>query len=137
MQMRLTRTVFSPKSTRGELSVDGAFECFTLEDVVRPPNVKVKGATAIPAGTYQVIIDVSARFGRLMPHLLLVPNFSGVRIHAGNTDKDTEGCILVGRRHGDDWIGESRLAFDALYMKLADATHRSERIDIEIVTPPP
>jgi len=42
-------------SVIGEMTVDGIFECFTLEDVERP--VKIKGETAIPKGTYKVIIN--------------------------------------------------------------------------------
>ena len=90
MELTLTRTDFTNDSTIGELSVNGKFECFTLEDKVRP--VKIKGMTAIPAGAYEVVINFSERFQRPLPLLLNVPNFDGIRIHAGNTAKDTEGC---------------------------------------------
>jgi hypothetical protein len=59
-----------------------------------------------------------------------VPQFSGIRIHPGNTAKDTEGCILVGRRRGADEVYESRLAFDALFLKIA-AAHEGCRIEIK------
>ena len=52
--------------------------------------------TAIPEGVYEVIVNVSAKFKRKLPLLLDVPYFTGIRIHRGNTDKDTSGCILVG-----------------------------------------
>jgi len=56
-----------------------------------------------------------------MPHILDVPNFEGVRIHAGNTDKDTDGCVLVGYRKRQDWIGLSRSAFNDLFPRLKEA----------------
>src|SRR5436305_2999778 len=103
MQLQLTRKTFSDKSTMGELLVDGKFECFTLEDMVRPE--KIKHETAIPAGRYEVAISFSDKFQKLLPLLLNVPNFEGIRIHSGNTDKDSSGCILVGRTKAVDFIG--------------------------------
>ena len=119
MQLQLTRKTFTDATTIGELSVDGTFECFTLEDVVR--DEKIKGETAIPAGTYEVAVTFSNRFQRLLPLLLNVPNFEGVRIHSGNRAEDTEGCILVGQTQGQDFIGSSRLAFAPLFQKIQDA----------------
>ena len=119
-------------STIGELHLDGQFECYTLEDCVRP--VKIKGMTAIPAGSYEVVINFSERFQRLLPLLLNVPNFDGVRIHAGNTAADTEGCLLVGETQSADFIGKSRAAFDALFPKLQAAAAR-EKIFIDILMP--
>lgn len=113
MQLLLKREILTDKSTIGELSVDDERLCYTLEDVVRPE--KVSGRTAIPIGRYCVQINLSARFKRLMPILLEVPNYTGVRIHSGNTSEDTEGCILVGLTKGTDFIGESKLAFDKFY----------------------
>ena len=104
------------KSIIGEMTVDGVFECFTLEDLERP--VKIKGETAIPKGTYKVIINESNRFKRQLPLLLNVPGFEGVRIHSGNTNHDTEGCILVGQTRHKEFIGKSRKAFDKLFKKM-------------------
>ncbi len=101
------------------MTVNGIFECFTLEDVERP--VKIKGETAIPKGTYKVIINQSNRFKRQLPLLLNVPGFEGVRIHAGNTNHDTEGCILVGQTRHKEFIGKSRKAFDKLFKKMQKA----------------
>ena len=119
MKLHLKRLHRTDKSTIGELTIDGKFECYTLEDIER--EVKVKAETAIPKGTYKVIINQSNRFKRLMPLLLNVPNFEGVRIHAGNTNHDTEGCILVGRTRGVDFIGQSRKAYDSLFKKMQEA----------------
>lgn len=125
-------------STISEWYIDGKFECYVLEDVVRAPGVKVDGKTAIPAGTYKVVIDMSTRFGRLMPHILDVPGFTGVRIHCGNTDADTEGCLLLGRVKGADDVEESKLAFDAFFPKLqAVGTATIQILDIPIASPTP
>lgn len=119
MRLKLVRDEFTEQSTGGKLYVDGKYACFTLEDAIR--DVKVYGKTAIPYGTYEVVVNYSNRFHRLMPLLINVPNFSGIRIHSGNTSNDTEGCILVGRTRAPDWVGESRLAFDALFPHLQAA----------------
>ena len=87
--------------------------------------MKLPGITALPAGSYEVVITYSQRFRRPMPLLLKVPDFDGVRIHWGNTDKNTEGCILVGQSKAENFIGRSRAAFDALFLKL-DAASRIE-----------
>ncbi len=129
MELRVERTDFSETSTIGTLYVDDQFECYTLEDKVRP--VKIKGKTAIPAGRYEVIINFSQRFGRMLPLFLNVPNFEGVRIHPGNTAADTEGCILVGETKDAEFIGQSRLAFEGLFNKLKTASE-TEKIFIEI-----
>ena len=129
MELRVERTDFSETSTIGKLYVDDQFECYTLEDKVRP--VKIKGKTAIPAGRYEVIINFSQRFGRMLPLFLNVPNFEGVRIHPGNTAADTEGCILVGETKDAEFIGQSKLAFEGLFNKLKTASE-SEKIFIEI-----
>ncbi|HEY0098382.1 MAG TPA: DUF5675 family protein [Pyrinomonadaceae bacterium] len=139
MELRLARTALTGRSTIGELSIDGVFECYTLEDCVRP--VKIKNVTAIPAGRYRVIINQSQRFKRLLPLLLDVPQFEGVRIHSGNAAGDTEGCILVGQTKAKDFIGNSRVAFDKLFTRLLAAV-ATEEIFINIkdvpsaVTPP-
>lgn len=102
----------------GQLYVDGLPDCFSLEDTIRPDGVKVEGETAIPQGTYRLIMSESKRFCRELPQLLDVPGFTGIRIHAGNTCENTAGCILVGLERHDNWIGKSRLALDLLLPKI-------------------
>ncbi len=119
MLIVIRRLYKGDKSIIGEMTVDGIFECFTLEDLERP--VKIKGETAIPKGTYKVIINESNRFKRQLPLLLNVPGFEGVRIHSGNTNHDTEGCILVGQTRHKEFIGKSRKAFDKLFKKMQRA----------------
>ncbi len=119
MLITVKRLYKTDTSVIGELLIDGVFECFTLEDVER--KVKIKGETAIPKGTYKVIINESNRFKRLLPLLIDVPNFEGVRIHSGNSNHDTEGCILVGQTRNKNYIGQSRKAFDKLFKKMQAA----------------
>ena len=119
MRIEVKRLHRTDNSTIGELSIDGKFECYTLEDIER--DVKIKGETAIAKGTYKVIINQSNRFKRLLPLLIGVPNFEGVRIHAGNSNHDTEGCILVGQNRSLDYITKSRKAFDSLFKKMQKA----------------
>lgn len=130
MELKLVRKEFTNDSTIGELSVNGKFECFTLEDRVRP--VKIKGETAIPLGAYEVVVTFSNRFKKPLPLFLNVPGFEGVRIHSGNTKKDTEGCILVGQTKAKNMVGKSRAAFDILFAKIKTAAQK-EKIFIEIV----
>jgi hypothetical protein len=119
MKLLLKRLHRTENSTIGELYVNGKFECYTLEDVER--EVKIKSETAIPKGTYKIIINQSNRFKRLLPLLLNVPNFEGVRIHSGNTNHNTEGCVLVGTTRSKDFIGNSRIAFNKLFKKMQEA----------------
>jgi hypothetical protein len=98
MELHIYRHTYNTKGDRniiGDLFVDGVFFCHTLEDEKRADGLKVYGETAIPSGTYNVILSVSNRFKRLMPLLLDVPMFKGIRIHGGNTSKDSHGCPLV------------------------------------------
>lgn len=131
MRIDLVRHVFTPRSTIGSLYVDGKFECYTLEDVVRLGE-KVYGETAIPEGTYELQITFSNRFKRDLPLLMRVPNFEGVRIHFGNVAADTQGCILVGRAMAIDMVTNSRDAFNALYAKLLAAKFRQEPMEITV-----
>ena len=118
MLIKVKRFEFKDTHTVGKMYVDGLYECFTLEDAVRN-GTKVIGKTAIPIGTYKLIIDASTRFQQDMPHILDVPDFTGVRIHAGNTSADTDGCILVGSSWtGKDFIGNSKIAYKKFFDKL-------------------
>jgi len=118
MLIEVKRFEFKDTHTTGKLYVNGIYECFTLEDTVRN-GTKVIGKTAIPIGTYKLIIDASTRFKQDMPHILDVPDFTGVRIHAGNTSADTDGCILLGSTWaGKDFIGNSKIAYKKFFDKL-------------------
>jgi hypothetical protein len=133
MELKLVRKELTDACTIGELFVNGVFECYTLEDKVRP--VKIKGETAIPTGHYEVIVSFSSRFKKPLPLLVNVPNFDGIRIHPGNTKKDTEGCILVGQKKTKNSVLNSRAAFDVLFQKI-EAAAKTEKIFIEITQEP-
>jgi len=142
MELLLNRDIFSENSTTGKLSVDGKFECFTLEDKDRSLTTamplaeitekKVYGKTAIPKGRYKVIITHSEHFGRDLPLLVNVPGYEGVRIHPGNVAADTLGCVLVGQARSVDTVLNSRSAFAPLGEKIANALHNNENIFITI-----
>ena len=133
MKLELLRVILKPHATVGVLRVDGVHQCYVLEDRYRPPpEPKVYGQTAIPCGTYRVKLTHSPRFGVIMPLLEDVPGFSGVRIHPGNNANDTEGCLLPGRFASDIHVGESRLAYEALFSKLREADAAGEEITITI-----
>ena len=117
MELRLVRKPSQDGATLGDLFLDGEWLCHTLEDEVR--DEKVPGRTAIPAGRYALTITYSPRFKVVLPLLLKVPGFEGIRIHAGNTPEDTEGCILVGKTVvGPAALGQSRAALGDLIDKL-------------------
>jgi len=138
MKIEVKRITKLPKCTIGELYVDGKFECYTVEDTVREvvgaPVAfwKIPHVTAIPAGTYDVIIDMSTRFKKLMPLLLNVPGFAGVRIHSGNTAEDTEGCVIVGKIKQVAGVGASKVAVAALQPKIQAALDRKEKVTLTI-----
>ena len=106
--LKLLRDTYTNKTTIGKLYLNDIFICDTLEDVCRDLNkdgdlddkgeTKIYGETAIPSGTYKMIINMSPRFKKLLPRLIDVKGYDGVLIHMGNFAKDTHGCILVGTR---------------------------------------
>lgn len=130
MLVEVKRICKTPYYTIGKMSVDGKYFCDVLEDCIR--KVKIYGKTAIPAGTYEVVITYSNRFKKLMPLLLNVQGFEGVRIHSGNTAEDTSGCLLVGRNTETGKVTESRFWYDKLFKVLSTALDADETIKIKI-----
>lgn len=118
MELRLDRYDLTGKRTIGRLYIDGKWFCYTLEDTVRPPGQLVLGETAIPAGRYELAWWDSPRFKRRLPILKDVPGRSYILIHAGNTDVDTAGCILVGMDRAKDSLLASRFALETLLHRL-------------------
>ena len=124
---------YTKSVTMGKMFVDGKWVCDTLERASAGTNkftsvekillLKSKGFKAIGEGSYKLNLDLSDRFsnkefykglGGLLPHILGVKGFEGVRIHCGNSIKDTEGCILVGKKTTEGWITESRQTYKRL-----------------------
>lgn len=112
MKIEVKRTFKGTEYTIGKLYIDGHYLCDTLEDTVRN-GVKIAGKTAIPAGTYKVKKTMSPRFKKVLPEILNVPGFTGVRIHAGNTATDTDGCLLLGlnKKKGQVLESQTTMAF--------------------------
>ena len=109
--------------------------CDTLEPTWRDYEhgaYKVKGRSAIPEGRYAVVISYSPRFKQWLPILLGVPKFEGIRIHAGNTVKDTEGCILVGQNREVGKVLDSRKWLYRLKQKIVEAKGRGEAVWITV-----
>lgn len=138
MKITVTRTDYTTTSTISDLAVNGIKVGYTLEDVVRPKEgKKVYGATAIPAGTYAVVPHDSPKFGKIMPMLQNVPGYQYVLLHQGNTNKDSEGCLLVGSTKSKDFVGSSRVMFDKLYPQIVAAWNKNETVTITIIDTKP
>ena len=104
---------------------------------------KVYGKTAIPAGEYEITLHIiSPKYskkpwfvkfcGAKMPRILNIPGYDGVLIHEGNSDKDTCGCVLVGKNTVVGKVLESKNTFAKLYPILKAASDKGERITINI-----
>ena len=109
--------------------------CDTLEPTWRDYKngaYKVKGRSAIPEGRYAVVISYSPKFKQWLPILLGVPKFEGIRIHAGNTAKDTEGCILVGKNKLVGQLVDSRIWLHRLKKKIVEAKDKGEAVWLTI-----
>lgn len=152
IQLRLTRFFPSAESTLGAMFIDCEPECFTLEDEYR--EVKVKGETRIPAGTYKVKFNESvtpltekyrAKYPWFTFHLEIqdVRNFKNVYIHIGNDDDDSEGCILLGDslvnnqykvgQVVDGFLGNSTQAFERFYKRVGEHLRQGGEVDIQII----
>jgi len=137
------------ESTLGALYIDNVFQCFTLEDMIRPMGLKVYGKTAIPEGIYTLGLRKGSplakrydkRYRKHIPHCGMlwvkgVPNFKWIYIHPGNSSSDTEGCILIGntaRKTCDgSTLAQSRTAYRALYPLVSGAIERGANVTLEV-----
>ena len=140
MELKLYRRTSVGGATMGKLYIDGVFVCHTLEDQVREvegqpvEKWKIKGKTAIPAGTYAVTLETSGRFGKETLSLNTVPGFLYIRIHAGNTSDDTEGCILLGMQATETSLvgGTSRPAVELVWGRVRAALAAGAKVTIQI-----
>lgn len=133
MKLTLIRKYKLPTYTIGKLYIDEEYFCDTLEDKDRGltddmtvgeiSKIKIKKETAIPTGTYKITITYSNRFKKNMPLINDVKGFEGIRIHSGNTDKDTEGCILVGFNKIKGNVINSRDTYNKLFSILSKSNN--------------
>ena len=135
MELILTRIAKRKTYTIGRLAVNNEYFCDTLEPTWRDYKngaYKIKGKSAIPEGRYAIVITWSPRMKKWLPLLVGDQDFNkkwqGVRIHAGNTEKDTEGCILVGQNREVGKVLDSRLWLYRLKEKITEAKERNEPV---------
>ena len=140
MKLTLNRIALRQTYTIGKLYIDDKYFCDTLEDTVRDTNKsgkfdngekKVKGKTAIPYGTYEIKWTYSPRFKKYTPQLMNVPSFEGIRIHAGNSSTDTEGCLLLGENKKVGMVLNSRATINKFYPLIKKACSNG-KVTIEI-----
>lgn len=140
MRLTLKRIANKKDYCIGKLYINGKYFCDTLEDVDRGlddsmteddiKEIKVKGQTAIPVGIYTVLLTYSPKYKKVMPLINNVKGYEGIRIHSGNTSKDTEGCVLVGKNTVVGRLTDSRNTYNALFKRLQQKG--SNKITIEI-----
>ena len=142
MELKLQRRYRGDGYTIGNLYLDGAYFCDTLEDADRGltqtmsaeeiRRIKVPHETAIPTGRYKVIVNLSPAKRRMLPRLTDVPGFSGILIHRGNTKSDSSGCILVGENRVKGKVINSTPYEKQLVEILTEAQEQGEETAIEI-----
>ena len=132
MELLLQRIAKKSDYTVGRLFVDGRYFSDTLEDCVREPGVKIPGETAIPAGRYRVIVNVSPKFDRELPRLLDVPGFEGILIHKGNSARDSAGCVLLGENKEKGRVVNSTPYELRLTRLIKEAIQRGEEVWITV-----
>lgn len=134
MNLELLREHCYPDRAEGRLSIDGVFQCYTLEPPRRADNPLLEHP-AIPAGEYGVTIAWSPKFNCMLPHVNQVPGRQNIEIHAGNGASDTQGCILVGQFRAGKGITQSRDAVHALMVKLAQVLVKDKKVTLTIEDP--
>lgn len=140
MKLTLKRIALRPTYTIGKLYIDDVYFCDTIEDTVRDLNKngkfdngekKIHSKTAIPYGTYEIKWTYSPRFKKYTPQLMNVPSFEGIRIHAGNTSADTEGCLILGKNKQVGKVLNSRATINKFYQIIKEACSNG-KVTIEI-----
>ena len=142
MEIRVKRIARKDGYTIGKMYVDNAYFCDTLEDTDRGLKdsmqvseilaKKRKGVTAIPMGKYDILLTFSPKFKRVLPLLLNVKCYEGVRIHAGNTVENTEGCLLVGENKEKGKVLNSRTTLEKLMSVFFECEKKKEKVTIVI-----
>lgn len=113
----LNRSIFTDKSTIGDMFIDGVWRCFSLEPTIRKQDgVKL----AMPQGKYELVMYDSPHFKKRVPLLLKVPGHDSIEIHPGNCPADTHDCILPGLGKDVDWVSDSEKAWEALVARIEE-----------------
>ena len=154
MELLIDRKWKKHSYTISNLYINGKWFCNCLEDADRGLDnsmsedmiriLKKPSITAIPRGTYEITLDVvSPKYSKIqfykdvcngkVPRLKNVKGFDGILIHAGNTDKDSSGCLLVGQNKIKGQVVNSKETFKQLYKLLQDGRNRGEKITIKIL----
>jgi hypothetical protein len=141
MKLELKRIALKPNYTIGKLFINGTYYCDTIEDKVIDLNKngkfddglsKVMHQTAIPYGTFKVVVNYSPKFKRELPRLLDVPYFEGILIHNGNDQNSSSGCIIVGENKTVGKVTNSTFYMNNLTARIKDAQNKGEAITITI-----
>ena len=142
MELKLIRKYRKTDYTIGILYVNNKYFCEILEDTDRGlkdsmsleeiKKIKIKDQTCIPYGKYQILMTYSPKYKKIMPLVNNVKGFEGIRIHSGNTNKDTSGCLLPGFNKIKGQVINSRETFNKLYSLIQTATNNKENVTIEI-----
>ena len=142
MELLLERKYLKSNYTISNLSVNGKFYCNVIEDVVRDFNkngtfdcgeFKISGHTAIPYGEYEIKVTYSPKFKRELPLLLDVKHFEGIRIHRGNTEKDSSGCLIPGENKKKGMILNSTKYELELTKMIKECNNKREKVTIKII----
>ena len=143
MNVKLERRYPKKGYTIGKLFVEDVYVCDVLEDEDRGLTssmsleeiirIKIPGRTAIPKGRYEIRKTYSPKYKRMMPLICDVPGFSGIRIHSGNDEDDTEGCVLCGKNRTKGKVLDSRLWTNRVYAIMDEAWDKGDRVWINII----
>lgn len=141
MKLELKRIALKPNYTIGKLFINGTYYCDTIEDKVIDLNkngkfddglTKVMHQTAIPYGTFKVVVNHSPKFNRELPRLLDVPYFEGILIHNGSDQNSSSGCIIVGENKAVGKVTNSTFYMNNLTARIKDAQNKGETTTITI-----
>ena len=141
MKLELKRIALKPNYTIGKLFINGTYYCDTIEDKVIDLNkngkfddglTKVMNQTAIPYGTFKVVVNHSPKFNRELPRLLDVPYFEGILIHNGSDQNSSSGCIIVGENKAVGKVTNSTFYMNNLTARIKDAQSKGETTTITI-----
>ena len=146
MKLRVERKYLGEKYTIGHMYIDfengtgWQYFCDTIEDKVRdlnkdgdlqdPGETKVYAETAIPYGTYTIMITKHVKWGILVPYLTDVKEFTGILIHSGVDETSSSGCLIVGYNKIKGKVVDSKIVFNKLMDLFKQYPQRSYKIEV-------